>query len=52
MQESKRNLAKVPLKPIRMRNAILGGKDYTVQPPAITIDGTSGYELDYFKSIA
>ena len=35
-----------------MRNMILGGQDWTVQPPDIQIEGTSGYDLQYCKNLA
>ena len=33
--ENQRSLKNIPQKPVKMRNAILGGQDWTVQPPDI-----------------
>ena len=49
--ENQRSLHKIPQKPVKIRNAILGGHDWTVQPPDIKIDGVSGFELDYLKNL-
>ena len=52
LQENQRSLPGIPMKPVRIRNAILGGRDWTVHPPDIKIDGTSNYELDYWKNLS
>ena len=44
-------LAKVPLKPVKLQNAITGADKY-VQPPDIVIEPVSGYEMNYFKSLS
>jgi len=40
------------MKPVVMKNAILGGIDWKVQPPDMKIDGVSSFELDYFKNLS
>jgi hypothetical protein len=51
LQEGQRELARIPRRPVEIKNAIIGSSQ-TVQPPDITIEGASSFELDYWKNIS
>ena len=52
MAENSRKQIKLPQKPVQIRSTIVSGLDWTVQPPDISIDGVSGFEVDYLKGLA
>ena len=51
LQEGSRDLHRLPRKPVKLHNAIIG-QDHVVHPPDIIIDGTSGCELEFLKNLA